>query len=187
MPDRGRFWSPAPDWSRAELRGEGLHIAAVPAAAMCLVSGDLAGFLDRHCDGLACGGPRDICDPSRYALRLAPDRMLLVGGRPPGAVGWSDGAALTDVSDGFVLIDVTGPAAREVMALGAAYDFDSDRALPAESATMIFAGLKLSVARTRSGWRLHVERSLAAALWHWLEQVAREYAPAHTLQDRSAR
>jgi heterotetrameric sarcosine oxidase gamma subunit len=94
------------------------------------------------------------------------------------ASGWSDGVATTDISDGYLLFDVTGPAALDVMAMGAEYDFTSKRTLPAESAAMLFAGLKVSVARIAGGWRLHVERPYAAALWHWLEYATRDHARA---------
>ena len=40
--------------------------------------------------------------------------------------GWSDGVATTDVSDGYLLFDLTGPAALDVMAMGAEYDFASN-------------------------------------------------------------
>ena len=171
MLDRGLFWSPVPDWSRAGIRHDGLSIAALAPQAAWLVSGNLAAFLERR--GVRLGDAGD-----RYALRLALDRLLFVsvdGADTDGVTfGWSDGCAVTDVSDGFVLLDITGPAAPELMRLGALHDFEtrSDTA----SAAMLFAGQRVILARIPQGWRLHVERPSAAAIWQWLQRAASEWA-----------
>ena len=172
MRDRGLFWSPVPDWSRASIQHEGLNIAAVVPQAAWLVSGNLLAFLERR-------GVRFGDAGGRYALRLAPDRLLFVsvdGAAADGVTfGWSeDGCAITDVSDGYVLLDITGPAAPELMRLGALHDFEatSDTA----SAAMQFAGQRVILARIRQGWRLHVERPNAAAIWQWLQRAASEWA-----------
>ncbi|HJT14531.1 MAG TPA: hypothetical protein VJ790_18055 [Dongiaceae bacterium] len=171
MLDRGLFWSPVPDWSHAGIRHDGLSIAALAPQAAWLVSGNLAAFLERR--GVRLGDAGD-----RYALRLAPDRLLFVsvdGADTDGVTfGWSDGCAVTDVSDGFVLLDITGPAAPELMRLGALHDFEtrSDTA----SAAMLFAGQRVILARIPQGWRLHVERPSAAAIWQWLQRAASEWA-----------
>lgn len=175
MPDRGKFWPPVPDWSAVAIRRPSLDIAVAHAGTIWLVSGDLAKFLARHHDGADGIGPRGTIAGDRYALRLAPDRLLFVGDATTQAMlGWNDDIATTDVSDGFLLFDITGPAAPDVMAMGAEYDFASKPALPTESAVMLFAGLKVSIARIAGGWRLHVERPHAATLWHWLEQATQE-------------
>lgn len=180
MADRGLFWSPVPDWSRADIQYRELGITVLSTQAAWLASGNLVKFLERR-GGLSCVGPRDSCEKGAYALRLAPDRLLFVcrdgmlTDLP--AFGWSDeGIAITDISDGFVLFDITGPAAPDLMRLGASYDFEAEPAGPAESASMLFGGLKVAVARLRPGWRLHVERPYAAALWHWLQRAASEWA-----------
>jgi heterotetrameric sarcosine oxidase gamma subunit len=180
MPDRGMFWSPVPDWSQADIHYDGLGITALSAGTIWLVSGNSSRFLERR--SLSCAGPRETCESGTYALRLAPDRLLFVSrddarsldGEAP---GWSDdGIAITDVSDGFVLFDIVGPAAPDLMALGAAYDFAARPTGPAESASMLFAGLRVAVARILPGWRLHIERPYATALWQWLQYAASEWA-----------
>lgn len=169
MPDRGLFWSPVPDWSRASIRHEGLSIAALAPQAAWLVSGDLAAFLERR--GIRFGDTGD-----RYALRLAPDRLLIVSmdGADDATFGWSDGCAVTDVTDGFVLLDITGPAAPELMRLGALHDFEARS--ETASAAMLFAGQRVILARIPQGWRLHVERPNAAAIWQWLQRAASAWA-----------
>jgi heterotetrameric sarcosine oxidase gamma subunit len=180
MPDRGKFWPPVPDWFAIGIRRSGLDIAVARAATIWLVSGDPAKFLAQHNDSADCIGPRGMIAGDRYALRLAPDRFLFVSDaaqKTPETTGWSnDSIALTDVSGGFLLFDITGAAAPDLMAMGAEYDFASKPSLPTESAAMLFAGLKVSIARIAGGWRLHVERPYAAALWHWLEHATHDQA-----------
>lgn len=173
MPDRGLFWSPVPDWSHATIQRDGLSIAAAAPQAAWLVSGDLAAFLQR------CG-VRFGDASNRYVLRFAPDRLLFVSmdGVEDVAFGWSDGCAVTDVSDGYVLLDIIGPTARGLMQLGALHDFEatSDTA----SAATLFAGQQVILARISQGWRLHVERPGAAAIWQWLQRAASAWAKPPT-------
>ncbi|HEY4163518.1 MAG TPA: hypothetical protein VGM59_10685 [Dongiaceae bacterium] len=171
MADRGKFWSPIPDWETAAIDRGGFRIVAViDNNPLHLVSGNLERFIAQA--GLTAIGPRDCCDGRRYALRLALDRLLLTGGEPSPAIGWSvDGYAVTDVTDGYLRFDVTGREADEVMAFGGHYDWQSREVRPHESATMLFAGLKTIVGRLETGWRLHIERSLAPTLWRWLEKI----------------
>lgn len=173
MRDRGLFWSPVPDWSRASIRHEELSIAALAPQAAWLVSGNLAAFLEQRSVRFGDAG-------DRYALRLAPDRLLFVSldGADNVAFGWSDGCAVTDVSDGYVLLDVTGLVAPELMRLGALHDFETRS--ETASAAMLFAGQRVVLARVPQGWRLHVERPNAAAIWQWLQRAASEWGKPPT-------
>lgn len=183
MFDRGRFWSSVPDWSQCIIERPDLVIRPVRLAGpLCLVSGNLDAFLasrqlERSLGPRDMAGRCDMTEGQRYALRLAPDRLLFVGERSPSeqsqpSPGWSpDGVAVADVSDGYLLFDVTGRRAAEIMRLGAAYDCDSPAELAEESAMILFAGIKVALMRLEAGWRLHVERPAATALWHWLEKV----------------
>ncbi|HET6160260.1 MAG TPA: hypothetical protein VFE34_18085 [Dongiaceae bacterium] len=180
MPDRGLFWSPVPDWSRAEIQQPGLGITALSPRTAWLVSGNFSAFLAKR-GGLACVGPRETCERDAYSLRLTPDRLLFVAqdavSTHPETFGWSDdGVAITDVSDGLMLFDVTGPAAPALMQLGANYEFEANPAGPEESASTLFAGLHASIVRILPGWRLHVERPYATAMWQWLQHAAQEWA-----------
>jgi sarcosine oxidase gamma subunit len=178
MFDRGSFWSPMPHWPQVSIDSAGHSIRSPQSAAlMCLVSGNLDSFLKRQALD-RCLGPRDVCDGRRYALRLAPDRMLFVVDAPlPEAAaaefGWSsDGIAVTNVTDGFLCFDLTGPRAGDIMRLAAPYDFGALSSTAAESTLMQFAGAKAAMVRLETGWRLHVERPMATAVWRWLENVS---------------
>jgi hypothetical protein len=43
---------------------------------------------------------------------------------------------------------------------------------PSESANIVFGGLSLAVVCRPDGWRLHVERLHATALWTWFRAAA---------------
>lgn len=169
MSERESFWAQPPDWGSARLATDGVEITIAPTGRVLQLSGRI-GTLLASCGFASTLGPRDVCDLARYALRLAPASVLLVSAEPidcPG--GWVEaGAAVSDLSAGMLCIDVSGNRADEIMALGAEYDFGSGSVLPVESARLRFAGLRVVVCRRPGGWRLHVERPWAPALWSWL-------------------
>jgi sarcosine oxidase gamma subunit len=169
MHDRGSFWSPVPEWSRVSLHADGVDVGPVTVASICLVSGDSQRFLaERGIDEIL--GPRQRCNGDSYALRLAPDRAMFVGDATAleTGTGFTNGCAVTDVSDGIMIFDVRGGRAADLMAQGSEYPFEDTTVLPHESASMQFAGFRLAVARRPDGWRLHIERPWAPTLWRWL-------------------
>ena len=169
MHDRAEFWSPVPEWTQVSLQGVRVGVVPVNGMAAWLVSGDALEFLTRGQIREICG-PRQICSMDAYALRLAPDRLLVVTSNiaiaPPHS---NSNCTTTDISDGLLMFDVFGECAAELMAQGSEYPFNATQVLPLESATMNFGGFRVIVSRRAEGWRLHVERPWAAALWRWLE------------------
>jgi sarcosine oxidase subunit gamma len=170
MHDRAQFWSPVPDWSRVSLHTAGIDVAPVNAASIWLVSGDARQLLAR-CGAREALGPRQICGDDSYALHIAPDRVLFVANTQAldASTAGAPGCAITDISDGIVIFEIGGEAAADLMAQGSEYPFDDTAVLPGESAMMQFAGFSLAVSRRVRGWRLHIERPWAAALWRWLQ------------------
>ena len=170
MHNRAEFWSPVPDWPQARLRGERVTVTPVPVVVAWWVSGDATSFLARH--GLSRAlGPRDTTDDEKYALRYAPDRLLFVSAAPAldDFGSQADGSAITDISDGMMIFDIQGEGAAELMAQGGEYPFAAAPGLATESASLRFASFRLAVMRRPNGWRLHIERPWAPALWHWLQ------------------
>jgi sarcosine oxidase gamma subunit len=142
----------------------------VKVASICLVSGDVRQFLgQRGIEEIL--GPRQPCSSGAYALRLAPDRAMVVDDASAleTVAGFGNGCAVTDVTDGIMIFDVRGERAADLMAQGSEYPFEDTGIFPYESASMQYAGLRLAVARRPGGWRLHIERPWAAALWRWLQ------------------
>ncbi len=170
MHDRAQFWSPVPDWSRVSLHAAGIGVAPVNVASIWLVSGDAQQLLARYGAAEALG-PRQICGDDTYSLRVAPDRVLFIADTQAldAAAAVALGCAITDVGDGMLIFEVRGEAAAELIAQGSEYPFDDTTLRPHESASMQFAGFRLIVSRRADGWRLHVERPWAPALWRWLQ------------------
>jgi len=170
MHDRGRFWSPVPDWSEVSLHAAGLDVSPVTVASICLVSGDVKQFLAQRGIGEILG-PRHVCSGGAYGLRLAPDRAMVVDDASAfdTDMGFGNGCAVTDVSDGIMIFYVHGEHAAHLMAQGSEYPFEATTIFPHESTSMQFAGLRVIVSRRERGWRLHIERPWAPALWRWLQ------------------
>lgn len=166
MFDRSPFWSAAPEWAnvRIAVPGVSLQARSVPAQ---LVSGAVDAWLGVR--GERAIGPRDPCSSGHYALRLSPDAVLRVGGDALPA-GWhpDHGIAVSDAGDAWIQIDIAGYGAEAVLAQGAEYAFSAAPGSATESARMLFAGLVVAVSRRDAGWRLHVDRAWAPALWRWL-------------------
>ena len=170
MHDRGQFWSAVPDWSRVSLHAAGVDVSPSAVASIWLISGDFEPFPGRHGIGEILG-PRQPCSGDAYALRLAPDRSMFVGDASAlvSCTGLADRCAVTEVSDGFMIFDIDGEHAADLLAQGSEYPFEDTTIFPNESASMQFAGLRVIVSRRKGGWRLHVERPWSAALWRWLQ------------------
>jgi sarcosine oxidase gamma subunit len=167
MFERSSFWSAPPEWSGARIERPGLSVAASCGPAQ-LVAGSVEAWLAAR--SLAVSGPRQTCTRPDYALRLAPDTLLIVGA-VAASPGWhaEHGVAISDAGDAWILIDVEGEGAPALLAQGCEYPFPSEHGAATESARMLFAGLVVAVSRRAAGWRLHVDRAWAPALWRWLE------------------
>lgn len=168
MLDNSARWRPEPDWENARLEGRTVAVRAVTGLAQRLVSGDLDRFLARH--GLGCNvGALGLASGGRYAVRVARDRLLVVG-LPASecADGWhADGYAVTTMGSALRVLDARGEGVRDLLARATTVDPDD----PGPCAALRFFGLTCTVyfhgdAQTL---RIHVERGLAASLWEWLE------------------
>ena len=167
MFERSSFWSEPPAWSSARIDAPGLCVSVVCVPAQ-LVSGAVEGWLAAR--GESAFGPRHNCFSDSYALRLAPDTVLRVG-EPAAAAGWHEAEriAVSDAGDAWILVDIEGDAAAALLAQGCEYAFEAAPGPATESARLLFAGLVVAVSRRAAGWRLHVDRAWAPALWRWIE------------------
>lgn len=168
MLDLSRTWRPEPDWAQARLAGPGITIRAVTSLTQRLVSGDISRFLAQYGLGGDVGG-LGVASGERYAVRLARDRMLVIGLAPGEcADGWhAAGYAVTSIGSGQRVLEMRGEGVRDLLAR--AVTVDPDRAGP--SAAMPFGGVTCAVYFHEGSQvlRVHVERGLAAYLWEWLE------------------
>lgn len=171
MRNRGEFWAPVRDWTNASFDLDGRRVRFGLLSQAHIVSGDIGAFLSWR--GIAPLGPRDVAVFDTYALRIAPDRVLYVSDfAEPIDQGWLEpGFAVADMTDGLVFCEVSGPRALELLQQGTGYDLTATDLRPSESCNILFAGLRVAIVRRDEGWRLHVERSYATALWSWFEDA----------------
>ena len=168
MFDRSAFWSPPPDWRHARLDGVDIRITASAPPAVWRISGPgvpaaLAGVgVERAI------GPREACDAPTYALRIAPDSVLLIGDAATTGIDDAPDTVCSALADGIICVDIVGPAVSVLLSLGSEHRFDDPPGHRLESVRMLFAGLPVLVMRRGAGWRLHIERPWAPALWRWL-------------------
>jgi heterotetrameric sarcosine oxidase gamma subunit len=143
-----------PDLARepvaASIDGNGVSVRVVDVAGQFLVSG-----VEMPANTIEGDLP--------YSVWLAPGRRLTVGR----AV--ADGEFVSDVGDGFIVIDISGPRADEILAM--ASPLDPAVLTSGRCAQTLFAGVKIVLYRHAGALRLHVERPLAAWLLDWLRQT----------------
>lgn len=159
-------WAPARRTNSALATRPGFAVKARTGLGQTLISGDLEAALEALARGAPLLGLYRLAPDSAHALRIARDKALLVTPAPIAVVeGWREGWSATAVDDGWVVVDVEGPGAGLVLMQGTS----ADLAAGSPSAAVLFAGLRCLLARTETGFRLHVEAPWFEALMTWLD------------------
>ena len=85
--------------------------------------------------------------------------------------------ALTDVSHGSAVLNLSGPAAVDVLAQGCGIDLDPAVFTDGACAMTALARMRVVIHRLPSGggYDVYVARSVAENLWHFVTVAAREY------------
>ncbi|MBS0393287.1 MAG: sarcosine oxidase subunit gamma [Proteobacteria bacterium] len=93
------------------------------------------------------------------------------------AAALGDAAAICDQSHSRLVIDVTGPRVREVLAKGVPVDLHPDAFEVGDVAVTSahHVGLQLRQLSVAPAYRLSVPRSYAGSFWTWLEHSAAEF------------
>ena len=81
---------------------------------------------------------------------------------------------VSDVTDGFVILDITGDNALALLAM--ASPLDPAALAPGTCAQTLFAGVKVIVYPHGDDLRLHTERALAEWLLVWIAQAVTSFA-----------
>lgn len=184
-----------------EIAARGLTISAAPVAAQIAITGDMAASaaaLGAFINQVPPAQPNQIAGKEPYLLWLAPDKRLAVsegGNRFDLANRLSSAltgkfAAVSDASDGLAVIDILGPRAREIIAMGCGLDLDPQLFTPSVSARTLLAGQPVLLYPLAApevkwepgmphipqppnrGYRIHVDRAILHYLWKWLAQAA---------------
>jgi len=87
-------------------------------------------------------------------------------------------AAVTDVSDYYVVIDLAGPHARDVLARGCPLDLHPTKFAAGQCAQSVFAHASILLHQTTDApsYRLQVRWTYAQYLWSYLADAAKQWA-----------
>jgi hypothetical protein len=176
MLDLSSKWPRPPDWTAAHMHCAGTEVRCRSVGAQVLVSGPMErigvtfpGFGAPACLLEAVAG-------DSYAVRIARDRVLLVGPAADDLVsGWHPaGLAITRMDAGLLAFEAKGEGTEGIMARGMAVDLGTR----SPSAAAGFAGFEALIYRhgPEQRLRIHVSRTLAASLWTWFQTVAAQSA-----------
>ncbi len=154
----------APQDPRQPVTQNGLTIRPVPLQRQTLLSGPIQTCLQLAQQPGATGWPAPASGTS-YALRLRRDRILSING-PALPDGWHpDGVAISDMTDGYACIEITGQGALDLLNQGT----ELDPATPSNSCARLFQGQPCLIYHWQTdSLRLHIERPHTETLWKHL-------------------
>jgi hypothetical protein len=150
------------------INGPRLTVRRLGELGLTLMSGDL----DAALAGLAPGAPMlglyALAPKDAHALRIGRQSALLVTPAPLSVVeGWRNGWCATSVDDGWAAIEISGADASQALMQATSADIASG--FP--SAAVLVFGLRGLLARTPSGFRVHVESPWLETLLTWLDGI----------------
>jgi hypothetical protein len=168
MFDNARKWQAEPDWQQARIVGRSVKISSRTGLHQRFVSGNIERFLGTYNLGRDVGA-LSIALGDRYAVRMARDRLLVVGiSVSELADGWHDeGFAVSTASSALRLIEVEGRGIVDLLRRTTSIDPDN----PGPCAAISFCDVSAVVYRHAGPQllRIHLDRGYAAYVWDWLE------------------
>lgn len=169
MVDHAETWDAIPDWTTARLSGKDVAVRSIELPDQALVSGDLAAFARIAGMDAQGAGALGRVEGNAYTIRLARDRLLVVGSPPETIVdGWNEaGFAVTPMGGAYHVFALSGEGCSMLLSQATTLNPDD----PGPSATVGFGGIPAMLYRhgPSAEFRLHVERGLAVYLWRWLQ------------------
>jgi sarcosine oxidase subunit gamma len=114
--------------------------------------------------------------PGDWLITCADAQRIDLEARLRAALGGMTGA-LTDVGHGFAVLNLSGPAAVDVLAQGCGIDLDPTVFTEGACAMTVLARMRVLIHRLPrgGGYDVYVERSYADSLWHFVTVAAMEY------------
>ena len=161
-------WPPARGGAEPLIDRQRLIARRLGGLGQTLISGNL----DAAVAGLAPGAPMlglyALAPESAHTLRIGRMSALLITPAPLAVMdGWRDGWCATNVDDGWAAVDVLGADAPRALMQATAADLASG----SSSAAVFVFGLRGLLARTPSGFRVHIESPWLETLLTWLDGV----------------
>ena len=109
-----------------------------------------------------------LAPESAHASRIGRMSALLITPAPLSVVdGWRDRWCATSVDDAWAAVEISGANAPEALMQATSADLASS----SPSAAVLVFGLRGLIARTPSGFRVHIETPWLETLLAWLDGV----------------
>ncbi len=158
---------------------EGLALAVVDLAQIIMLSGDLGdetfANATQKVTGLALPKPGEIAGSDPALVWHGPGRWLVIaeGGDAISPEGIAQNIATSDVTDGYLVVEASGPKLRALLSMGTSLEVGEAALASGASAITRFAELPaLLVMRDAERALILVERASRAYLWAWLNRAA---------------
>jgi hypothetical protein len=154
-------WPPARGGAGLLIDRKRLTARRLGGLGQTLISGDLDMGLAALAPDAPMLGLYALAPDSAHALRIGRTSALLVTPAPIAAPdGWRNGWCATSVDDGWAAVEVSGEGAGNALTQATSADLASG----SPSAAVLVFGLPGLLARTSSGFRVHIESP-------WLETL----------------
>ena len=168
MPDPMAKWTPVPDWRSVQIERPDWSARPVQGLSLVLVGGRIDLAIAALAPGAEDLGLWQIARGEAQAIRIGRDKALIVTSRAVAVQpGWNpEGWSATAAESAFGVIDIAGPALRDIVSEASAADIDSG----SRSAAVLFAGIPCLLTRiAHDTARVIVEAGYTPYLWRWLE------------------
>ena len=161
-------WAPARGGGELLIDRQRLTARRLGGLGQTLISGDLDAAITTLAPCAPMLGLYALAPEGAYALRIGRTSALLVAPAPLSVSdGWRDGWCATSVDDGWAAVEVTGADASQALMQATSADLASG----SPSAAALIFGLRGLLAKTPSGFRVHVESPWLETLLTWLDGV----------------
>jgi hypothetical protein len=161
-------WPPARGGAGLLIDRQRLNARRIGGLGQTLISGNLDAAIAEIAPGAPMLGLYALAPESAHALRIGRMSALLITPAPVVVVdGWRDSWCATSVDDGWAAIEVSGEDAAQALMQATSADLGSG----SPSAAVFVFGLRGLLARTPSGFRIHIEAPWLQTLLTWLEGV----------------
>ena len=171
MRDDSGKWPAFKAGLKPDIQAEGVLVRHVAPVAQTLISGARDAALS-FAKTDSCAGWPDVASGAIYAVSLRRDRILAVGLNAV-ETGWLEvpQLAVSDVSAGFQVIDLSGEMALEVLKTGTELSLGA----PSGSAVRYWNGYEIILYRYAGerSFRLHISSPLFEGLWEMIQRQVR--------------
>jgi hypothetical protein len=161
-------WPAARDAAGLLIDRQRLTVRRLGSLGQTLISGDLDAAIADLAPSAPMLGLYALAPKGTHALRIGRTNALLVTPAPLAiSEGWRAGWCATSVDDGWVAVEISGADAAQALMQATSADLASG----SPSAAVLVVGLRGLLARTASGFRVHVEAAWLETLLVWLDGV----------------